>query len=399
MASVMGTLSTQDVVIHAFAKMLLASDRHRDEAQATWTAGINFSLLIAGSPTGEPSVGAVVDAFSGGGGARSFADGIDSGGIIHSMGSQAANAETVESRVPVLQIYRRELPDGGGAGRYRGGVAIEFATVPHKVPIRPAGLSTVGSGIAMPGGRGLAGGLPGAAGANVIVRGAGLAARFAAGEIPLSPEDMTAGTVEVPEAKSFTMLDEDDVLIGRMSSGAGYGDPLRREPRLVLADVRDGLVSTGVATALYGVTITAANEVDLEATATARDRIRAERRAAGRPAAEHAGPARTIAGGTVLHPVSDTVEAVEHDGERSVRCTVCTHRFGAYDEDHKRGALVRDVPLSAANPHNGLCDADYVLREFCCPGCGTAVAVDVQHRADPVIDESRFGGYSQSKPT
>jgi N-methylhydantoinase B len=399
MASVMGTLSTQDVVIHAFAKMLLASDRHRDEAQATWTAGINFSLLIAGSPTGEPSVGAVVDAFSGGGGARSFADGIDSGGIIHSMGSQAANAETVESRVPVLQIYRRELPDGGGAGRYRGGVAIEFATVPHKVPIRPAGLSTVGSGIAMPGGRGLAGGLPGAAGANVIVRGAGLAARFAAGEIPLSPEDMTAGTVEVPEAKSFTMLDEDDVLIGRMSSGAGYGDPLRRDPTLVLADVRDGLVSGGVATALYGVTITAAGEVDLEATAAARDRIRAERRAAGRPAAEHAGPARTIAGGTVLHPVSDTVEAVEHDGERSVRCTVCAHRFGAYDEDHKRGALVRDVPLSAANPHNGLCDPDYVLREFCCPGCGTAVAVDVQHRADPVIDESRFGGYSQSKPT
>ena len=35
MASVMGTLSTQDVVSHAFAKMLLASERYRSEARRT----------------------------------------------------------------------------------------------------------------------------------------------------------------------------------------------------------------------------------------------------------------------------------------------------------------------------------------------------------------------------
>ncbi len=128
--STMGTISTHDVVAQAFAKMMLASERYRVEAQANWTPGCNGSLLIAPNPTEEPSVGGVTDFFSGGGGARTFADGVDSGGIFHSMASQIANAETVESRVPVLQVYRRERADSGGPGRFRGGVAVEFATTP-----------------------------------------------------------------------------------------------------------------------------------------------------------------------------------------------------------------------------------------------------------------------------
>ena len=139
MGSTMAPLSTQDVAAQAFAKMMLCSERYRSEAQANWTPGVNGSLLIAGNPDGEPFVGAITDFFSGGGGARTFTDGIDSGGIFHSMASQMANVETVESRVPVLQVYRRELADAGGPGRFRGGVAVEFATVPHKMPIRPAG--------------------------------------------------------------------------------------------------------------------------------------------------------------------------------------------------------------------------------------------------------------------
>ncbi len=109
MGSTMAPLSTQDIAAQAFAKMMLCSERYRGEAQANWTPGVNGTLLIAANPHGEPFVGAITDFFSGGGGARTFTDGIDSGGIFHSMASRMANAETVESRVPVLQIYRREL--------------------------------------------------------------------------------------------------------------------------------------------------------------------------------------------------------------------------------------------------------------------------------------------------
>jgi acetone carboxylase gamma subunit len=97
-----------------------------------------------------------------------------------------------------------------------------------------------------------------------------------------------------------------------------------------------------------------------------------------------------VDGGTVLHPISDTVEAVEHDGQRSLRCTSCGYRFGDYGHDHKRSTLMRELPLTAVTPHNDLCFPEFVLREFCCPGCGTAVAMDVQHRDEPVLDESRF---------
>ena len=36
------------------------------------------------------------------------------------------------TRGALLQVYRREVPDSGGPGRYRGGVSIEFAAAVHK---------------------------------------------------------------------------------------------------------------------------------------------------------------------------------------------------------------------------------------------------------------------------
>ena len=41
----------------------------------------------------------------------------------------------------------------------------------------------------------------------------------------------------------------------RSSSGGGYGDPLEREPQVVLRDVEDGIVSRQEARDIYGVVI------------------------------------------------------------------------------------------------------------------------------------------------
>jgi N-methylhydantoinase B len=388
MGSTMAPLSTQDIAAQAFAKMMLCSERYREEAQANWTPGVNGSLMIAPNPEGEPFVGAITDFFSGGGGARTFTDGIDSGGIFHSMASQMANAETVESRVPALQVYRRELPDAGGPGRYRGGVAVEFATVPHKLPIRPAGLNNVGSGISVPAGRGLSGAGPGAAARSVILRGSNVGELFASGRIPLSADEVAAREVDVIAAKSFSTIDEGDLLIGVLASGAGYGDALRREPQRVADDVDACLVSVERALSVYGVLVRD-GVLDEPGTAAARERLRAERLALGRPLEGDAGGG-TLEGGTVLHPVSDSVEAVESGGTRSLRCSICHYRLGPYDHDHKRSTLMRERPLTDISQHNALCLEEFVLREFYCPGCGTALAADVQLRDDPIIDESRL---------
>jgi N-methylhydantoinase B len=389
MGSTMAPLSTQDVAAQAMAKMMLCSERYREEAQGNWTPGVNGSLLIAGNPEGEPFVGAITDFFSGGGGARTFADGLDSGGIFHSMASQMANVETVESRVPVLQVYRRELADAGGPGRFRGGVAVEFATVPHKMPIRPAGLNTIGSGVSVPAGRGLSGAGPGAAARNRILRGSNLAELFAAGRVPLHADEIEAREVDVIECKSFSTIDEGDVLVGVLASGAGYGDPLRRDGAAVARDVAEGLVGTGCARSVYGVVLAGDGSADEDATAALRGRLREQRLAEGRHVDGDAGGG-TLEDATVLHPVSDTVEAVVQDGERSLRCALCHYRYGPYEHDHKRSALMRERALTEVSPHNVDCLDDFVLREFCCPGCGTALAADVQLREDPVIDESRL---------
>jgi hypothetical protein len=51
---------------------------------------------------------------------------------------------------------------------------------------------------------------------------------------------------------------------------------------------------------------------------------------------------------------------------------------------------MRERALTDISPHNRLCAEDFVLREFYCPGCGTALATDVQLREDAVTDETRL---------
>lgn len=387
MASIMGTLSTQDVVASAFAKMLLCSPQHRSEAQATWTPGINSGRVIAPGPDGEPLISRMPDSFGGGGGARSGGDGIDSGGIFHSMGSRIANAEVVESRGALLQVYRREVADSGGPGRHRGGVSIEFAGAVHKAD-GSATFNSTASGIAAPAGRGLAGGFPGAAASNLVLRDSNLRQRLAAGRTPTDSARLTAARADVREAKSLTELGESDFVISVLGGGAGFGDPLRRDPARVAKDVADGRVSPGMALSVYGVTI-AAGQPDTAATAAARAAARQRRLREARPVAGPS-PAEAV-DGEVLHPVSDVVEAVAAADGPALRCGECHHRLGRYDQDYKRGAVMRESPLTAASPLNRHCDLGrFLLREFFCPGCGTCLVVDVQDRDEPVLDESAF---------
>ncbi|MBI4526471.1 MAG: hypothetical protein HY695_21950, partial [Deltaproteobacteria bacterium] len=48
---------------------------------------------------------------------------------------------------------------------------------------------------------------------------------------------------------------KNDVLYMRMASGGGYGDPLERDPQLVLDDINDGIISVQVAHKIYGVVL------------------------------------------------------------------------------------------------------------------------------------------------
>ena len=63
-----------------------------------------------------------------------------------------------------------------------------------------------------------------------------------------------------------------DVLAVTQGGGGGYGDPLKRDPDLVAADVMDGYVSVQRARTDYGVIVDVdARRVDVAATARERE--------------------------------------------------------------------------------------------------------------------------------
>jgi acetone carboxylase gamma subunit len=89
----------------------------------------------------------------------------------------------------------------------------------------------------------------------------------------------------------------------------------------------------------------------------------------------------------VLHPVCDTIDALVVGGARRLRCSVCHADLGDARANPKLAGAVRDRPLAEINPHNRRCLPEYVVREYCCPGCATAFAADVAHVDEPMLDE------------
>jgi N-methylhydantoinase B len=329
-----------------------------------------------------------MDVMGGGGGARTFADGIDSGGIFHSVSSSLQNVETSESRLPILQLYRKERMDTAGPGRFRGGVGIEAAVLPHK-GAGPLTAVIMASGVSQPEGHGLAGGGPGCVKVNAILRQSNIRELLAGGVVPVSGDEIASTTVEYRQAKDQTELGEADVIVYVIPGGGGYGDPLRRDVRAVEKDLREGLVSLDIARSIYGV-VGDERGVDEAATGAFRDSQRRERLRHGRPPGP-ALPPETVDGGRLLHPVSDTVEMIELDGRRLQRCTVCHTRLAEDGGDYLAGTLVCELPLSAISPINRSGREDlFVLRQYVCAGCGTALALHVQLREEPHLGESVF---------
>jgi len=164
-------------------------------------------------------------------GARPNKDGID---VIETDVSNCMNipVESVEMNFP-LRIPRLRLwNDSGGAGRFRGGLGLEkvFEATTTDVMVSHRG-ERFGSSP-----WGLEGGAPGARAHAHIVR--------------------ADGTREELPSKKMIVLHPGDQLWEYIAGGAGYGDPLERDPAAVFADVLDGKVSAAVAITAYGVVLT-----------------------------------------------------------------------------------------------------------------------------------------------
>jgi N-methylhydantoinase B len=107
--------------------------------------------------------------------------------------------------------------------------------------------------------------------------------RIRKGKLPRTMEEI-GGTVESFEkGLSIFEIGEQDVIYYSCGGGGGYGDPLEREPELVLKDVISGYVSPEGAKKDYGVIVDPEKlELDLRETEKERRRIIEERLKRGR---------------------------------------------------------------------------------------------------------------------
>lgn len=165
--------------------------------------------------------------------------------------------ESVETHNPLMVEAYEIVPDTGGAGKHRGGCAVRrvyrvlspeatVATIYERATFQPYGLF---------------GGQPGVRAAVVQNPGAGGERAFA------------------PKSRPF-QVPAGDVILVQTAGAGGYGDPLARDPELVRADVRDGLVSRAAAARDYGVVLDPQSlAVEREATARLREAARQSPRA------------------------------------------------------------------------------------------------------------------------
>ena len=376
MATISGVIVTIDAAWRCLSQMLLASDNYRNEAMAVWS-GTSMAPIFAGtSQHGFPFAATEMSHFGGGGGARTYADGVDTSGIVFNTTPNMPNIEDQESEYPVLYLFRRHLCDSGGPGRFRGGRSGELAYTVYDAPNDDLVGLFAGTGAEMPNGIGVAGGMPGNAIRIGRFLGTDLPERLANGT-PL-PErlDEIGGNSEIMASKHERgPIANGDVWHHCWQAGGGYGDPLLRECAAGALDVARGAVSREAARDIYGIVLTANGAVDAAATQIQRENIRQDRLAAAVPI--EAGDAVMSFPGAGQLEFGD---ALVVDGEAgSVACGQCGHHHCATDDnllDHLREIR---APLSAAGPVRGE-DYDvgrFHLRQLCCAKCATLIDVQV----------------------
>ena len=375
MATISAVIVTIDACWRALSHMLVASDAYREQAMAVWS-GTSMAPIFAGtSQHGFPFAATEMSHFGGGGGARTYDDGVDTAGIVFNTTPNMPNIEDQEAEYPVLYLFRRHLRDSGGPGRFRGGRSAELAYTMHGAPDgRLEGLFA-GTGAEMPNAIGIAGGMPGAAIRVARVVRTDLVERMRRRDpLPASLDEILgAREILMPKHPRAPMA-AGDVWYHSWQAGGGYGDPLAREPARVALDVRRGVVSDEAARDVYGVVLGPDREVDPQATRARRDAIRQVRRVAARtPGA--GGELRFEGARDARYGDALAVDAAGG----VVRCGHCAALVGAIGDNLMRYVGEIETPLSAAGAVRGE-DYDrgrFRLRQFCCRECGTLFDVQV----------------------
>ncbi|MEO5838444.1 MAG: hydantoinase B/oxoprolinase family protein [Acidimicrobiales bacterium] len=346
------------------SRLLDASDdpSHAAQILASCTSGSATSCIAGTHEDGRPFGTMILDGVGSGMGARTWGDGPDCGGFISSPSGSAVNVEVSELHFPMRYVWRRERPDSGGPGAFRGGVGADNLYVLHH-----AGAEFVSTafahGVQPPTSSGVAGGEPGMQNAFAVVRDG----------LPGADVDRTieefGGTVEWLPPKKVTSLAAGDAFANYGAGGGGFGDPLTRSFERVQHDVLEGLVSAAGALRDYGVVVDGDGVVDVARTQAAR-------------AARRGGPA--------IVPALDGARRLSSTlavraGRMHCRC--CGHDLGPASENVKEHLVLDERSVGYRWPViDTMSGAErFVVRRFSCPACAVQVDVEVNLAGSPFV--------------
>jgi len=326
-----------------------------------------------------------------------------SGGIPY---TQFSNVETNELHYPMLYLYRRLGQDSWGHGYRRGGRSIELAFKPHRTGA--IYMLLWNHGAEFPNIDGIAGGLSASAVRFKLARGTPIEQLFKEGEIPPSIDKFECTPLA---AKSENFLFPADIVYFGVPGSSGYGDPIRREPERVLADVQAGILNAAEACRFYGVVLNDdGRRVDQAATEEERAGINERRLLFGRfpdewermvppeeemPRSSRAERRPAEDGWRELFRVGMGIKVIKGpEGKVWFACGECGHLYCPADEDPKWRSLLRIGRLNDfSHPTAQMTRADrprFFHRQFYCPGCGLMWTNGLARADDPILRQFEY---------
>ena len=323
----------------------------------------------------------LVDPIGGAIGAFSVADGINTGGQARTPICQLPNVEHTEQSFPVLFLYRKELTDSGGAGKYRGGLSAESCFIPHNTDVIVQ--DTLSSGNATPTSPGMMGGYPSTTNAYTFVRNSDVFDRIASRAMPEDVTQIEGDEVVLQLREENFEQRPSDVYAVRWTGGGGFGDPFERSAEDIEQDLEDFAITPEAARTIYGAVLDNDGRVDREKTDAKRARVRKARVNGGAPTRM----------GELLFEASTALNVMRDDAGSFWACARCSADLGAVTANYKSACLCEDNEVSSSNPLIGdpsrFIDDPVVFRQFYCSGCGTLVDNEVAVSTDPILRDIR----------
>jgi N-methylhydantoinase B len=243
-------VNTYNPTVHALVDAVYAalSNIVPDKVRADGSG--SRSIIIGGRATYTGKGYVQYEIIAGGAGARATKDGA-SAITVNQSNAMIAPVEIIESEFPTRILRFELIEDSGGPGAFRGGLGIRR----EYLNLEDARFSIRSMKHIIPP-NGIAGGKPGLP-----------------GDIWINPGQPNAK--RLPTRYADYPLKAGDIFRLDTPGGGGYGDPLRRDPERVLADVREGNVSPEAAMRDYGLVVVERGEewaIDEPATKTKRTR-------------------------------------------------------------------------------------------------------------------------------